>query len=185
MEQTSVVLISPYVVSCSTNIGGLIDFLICRSGYKQPKNIPHIHPTVADLYFDNYLRDEEWLQSVGEEMKYQNCRQNQELCQAPAIELGRKLVASFKRELGAGYCFALLFVGEDINDSLRYKIGAKLDPLRYPPSSLREYLPWERYFDFSQINNDGTLKHLYDLSEENYDKLKRIIKLRKLESILE
>ncbi|HNX11296.1 MAG TPA: hypothetical protein PKI61_04095, partial [bacterium] len=150
MEQTSVVLISPYVVSHSADIGGLMDRLIHQSGYKQPKNIPHLPPNVVDWYFDNYLRDAEWLQSVGEEMKYQNRRQNQELYQAPAIELGRKLVASLKRELCAGYCFALLFVGEDVNDSLRCKIGARLDPLRYPPAIFRESLPWEKYFDFSQ-----------------------------------
>lgn len=40
------------------------------------------------------------------------------------------------------------------------------------------------YFKFFQINNDGSLTHLFDRMEENYDELKKIIKLRKLEKIL-
>jgi hypothetical protein len=41
-----------------------------------------------------------------------------------------------------------------------------------------------KYYDFNQINSDGSLTHLYDTENEDYDKLKKIIKLRKLKNIL-
>jgi hypothetical protein len=98
--------------------------------------------------------------------------QNQFSCQV--ITVGNVYVLKFRTLDVSQDTYRLLY-----EDSFSYVVKIKLGYESHDGTSV-PFL----YYNFNQINVDGSLIHLYDTENEDYKKLEKIIKFRKLENVL-